>query len=70
MNLERESGRIIINNIKKIKKLWVEGRREGGRQGGKSQGEMGSEMFGKSEFVSLSKRGEREMFGWTGMGLR
>lgn len=38
MNLERESGRIFINNIKKIKKLWVEAGREGGGREGSRWG--------------------------------
>lgn len=49
----------------------MEAGRERGREAGREvAGDTGREMFGKSEFVSLSKHGEREMFGWTGMGLR
>lgn len=65
-------GELLLIILKKILKKNC-GWRKGGREAGSEvAGGNGKEMFGKSEFVSLSKRGEREreMFGWTGMGLR
>lgn len=51
---------IIFKKIK-IKKQKNCGWRDGGREGGREvAGGNGKEMFGKSGFVILSKRGERE----------